>query len=157
MNIKEINLADIQIASHTSKRNRESRRRLARVCAVVTRPSLRGLAGKCRRGQGECLLDSPSPQIKSSVPKDPMLTGIIIKLRFYIAALCATVYLASTPTKAVGAPAGHMSAGLSHGNEHYRYSALLWGFIVFRLRRHLRLELFVHTHSGTAGHRETTS
>jgi hypothetical protein len=55
-----------------------------------------------------------------------MLTGLIIKLRFYIAALCATVYFASTPTKAVGA-AGHMSAGLSHGNEHYPYSALYGG------------------------------
>ena len=39
----------------------------------------------------------------------------------------ATGYLALTPTQAAGAPAGRMSAALSHGNEHYRYSAPYWG------------------------------
>ena len=36
MNIKEMNLAPVELASHTSKRNRGSLGRLARVCAVVT-------------------------------------------------------------------------------------------------------------------------
>jgi hypothetical protein len=46
-----------------------------------------------------------------------------MKLQFYIAGLFATGYLALTPTLAAGAAAGHMSAALSRGNEHYRYSA----------------------------------
>jgi hypothetical protein len=36
MNIKEMNIANVEVASHTSKRNRGSLGRLARVCAIVT-------------------------------------------------------------------------------------------------------------------------
>jgi len=36
MNIKELNLASVEVASHTPKQNRGSFGRLARVCAVVT-------------------------------------------------------------------------------------------------------------------------
>jgi hypothetical protein len=85
MNIKEMNLSNVEIASHTSKRNRGSLGRLARVCAGVMKP------------------------------------------QFYIAGLFATGYLALTPTQA----AGHMSAALSHGNDHYRYSALYGGSSYF--------------------------
>jgi hypothetical protein len=45
-----------------------------------------------------------------------------MKLKIYIAGLFATGYLSLTLTQAAGAPAGHMSAARSHGNEHYRYS-----------------------------------
>ena len=55
----------------------------------------------------------------------------MIKLKFYIAGLFATGYLASTPTQAAGDFAGHLSAGLSHGNEHYRYSAPYGGSSYF--------------------------
>ncbi|HSZ76610.1 MAG TPA: hypothetical protein VK775_04385 [Chthoniobacterales bacterium] len=54
-----------------------------------------------------------------------------MKLKFYIAGLFATGYLALTPTQAAGAPAGHMSAALSRGNEHYRYSAPYGGSSYF--------------------------
>jgi hypothetical protein len=54
-----------------------------------------------------------------------------MKLQFYIAGLFATGYLALIPTQAAGAPAGHMSAALSHGNEHYRYSAPYGGSSYF--------------------------
>jgi hypothetical protein len=69
-------------------------------------------------------LDSPSPHVKGSVPaRFPANGPRIMKLQFYIADLFATGYLALTPFQAAGAPAGHMSAALSHGNERYRYSA----------------------------------
>jgi hypothetical protein len=89
MKIKEMNLSNVEIASHTSQRNRGSLGRLARVRAVVMKP------------------------------------------QFYIAGLFATGYLALTPTQAAGAPAGHMSAALSHGNDHYRYSAFYGGSSYF--------------------------
>ena len=53
-----------------------------------------------------------------------------MKLQFYIAGLFATGYLALAPTQAA-APAGHISAALSHGNEHYRYSAPYEGLSYF--------------------------
>jgi hypothetical protein len=54
-----------------------------------------------------------------------------MKLQFYIAGFFATGYFALTPTQAAGAPTGHMSAALSHGNEHYRYSAPYGGLSYF--------------------------
>jgi hypothetical protein len=56
---------------------------------------------------------------------------MIMKLQFYIVGLFAIGYLALTPNQAAGAPAGHMSAGFSHGNEHYRYSAPYGGSSYF--------------------------
>jgi hypothetical protein len=54
-----------------------------------------------------------------------------MKLPFYTAGLFVTGYLALTPTQAPGAPAGHMSAAFSHGNEHYRYAAPYGGLSYF--------------------------
>jgi hypothetical protein len=59
---------------------------------------------------------------------DPNIMKLkFMKLKFYIAGLFATGYFALTPIQAAGAHAGHMSAGFSHGNEHYRYSAPYYG------------------------------
>ena len=55
----------------------------------------------------------------------------IMKLKFYSTGLFAAGYLALTPFQVAGAPAGHMSAALSHGNEHYRYSAPYGGSSYF--------------------------
>jgi hypothetical protein len=55
---------------------------------------------------------------------------LIMKLKFYIAGLFATGYLALTPTQAAGAPAGHIPAAL-RGSEHYRYSAPYGGSSYF--------------------------
>jgi hypothetical protein len=73
------------------------------------------------------------PLVKSSVPQRFSLSKgpDIMKLQFYVAFLFATGYLALTPTQAAGAPGGHMSAALSRGNEHYRYSAPYGGSSYF--------------------------
>jgi len=110
MNIKEMNLANVELASHTSKRDRGSLGHRANAFPIG--PFSRS---KKASPQRFCLLTGPD----------------IMKLQFYIAGLFATGYLALTPTQAAGAPAGHMSAGLSHGNEHYRYSAPYGGSSYF--------------------------
>ena len=105
MKSKEMDLAHVEVVSQTSKRN------------------LGSLVGRANA------LSIRSPfRSKVASSQDSMLTGPdIMKLKFYIAGLFATGYFALTPIQATGAPAGHPSTALSHGSEHYHYSAPYWG------------------------------
>ena len=105
MKSKEMDLAHVEIVSQTSKRN---------VGSLVGRANALSIRSPFRS--------------KVASSQDSMLMGPdIMKLKFYIAGLFATGYFALTPIQATGAPAGHPSAALSHGSEHYHYSAPYWG------------------------------